>query len=423
VVSWALGLVDTIGGRLSGTAAGARAEAWALARLREIGVDSAWLEPVAFWAWERGPATMTVSAPAALAGRPLAVSAWAYAPGGMLSGARVVDLGRGDTLALRRAGPAVRGAVLLCDAVGPELVRAAAEAGAAALLRISPEPGRLLQARAVAVERPPAPVPVWTTTLEDGLWLRRMALYGDVRVDARVDARAFEAQAHNVVGQWRGRAGGDEVVLVGAHLDAWDVGAGAIDNGSGVLAALETVRALVASGRRPRRTVRVVLFAGEELGLAGSRAYVARHRATLGRVVAMMNFDMVGWPDGYGATGHAEADTLFARLARLPPLDSLGLSTQVEHGGGAGSDHQPFVLAGVPTIFVRTSLPPETVRWYHNAGDTLDKLDLDGIRRTAAAAAVAVWAIADAPLRVLRHLDARETGELVRRLGWPVAVP
>ncbi len=209
-----------------------------------------------------------------------------------------------------------------------------------------------------------------------------------------------------------------EPFLLGAHLDSWDVGDGAVDNGTGVLALLTAVQALASGPRRPRRAVRVVLFAAEEMGLIGSQDYVRAHAAELPRSVAMMNLDMVGAPQGYGATGHSEADTLFARLATQPELRDLGLETEVDHGGGPGSDHQPFLLAGVPTIYVRTVLPPESPRWYHNAGDTLDKIDLDAVRASAAAVAAAAWTLADHAGRPLRHLSETETRQLVQRLGW-----
>jgi Zn-dependent M28 family amino/carboxypeptidase len=224
----------------------------------------------------------------------------------------------------------------------------------------------------------------------------------------------------NVVGEWTGSdpAVADEVFLLGAHLDSWDLGDGAIDNGTGVLSVMAAARALVASGQRPRRTIRVVLFAAEELGLFGSREYVSVHAEAMDDVVAMMNLDMVGEPEGYGATGHPEADTVFARLARDTPLRDLGLRTEVNHGGGPGSDHQPFLLAGVPTIYVQTALPPDAPRWYHNAGDTFDKIDLDAIRKSAAAAAAAAWALADHPGRPLHMLTPEQTAQLVQRLGW-----
>ncbi|MBI4513489.1 MAG: Zn-dependent exopeptidase M28 [Gemmatimonadetes bacterium] len=418
VVSLALGLVDSIGARLSGTPAGARAETWALAQLSDVGLDSVWAEPVPLRVWERGPADITVASASALAGRRIRVAAYGYSPPAHRLNVPLVDLGRGDPAALRRVRQSASGSILLCDVVVEELVQEAAAAGAVALLRVSMEPGTLIQGRMAPAARPPAPLPVLATTLEDGLWLRRQLAYGEVRLDVNVQTSLRDGEARNIIGEWRGRAAPDEVVLLGAHLDSWDLGAGALDNASGVLTALEAVRSVVESGRRPRRSIRVVLFAAEELGLVGSRAYVARHAPSLARIVAMFNFDMVGRPDGYGATGHAEGDTLLAGLTRHPSLESLALSPEVDHGGGAGSDHQPFVLAGVPALYVRTSLAPETLRWYHNAGDTLDKMDLDGVRRAAAAAAVAAWAIADAPGRVFRHLGEKETRELVRRLRW-----
>ncbi len=255
---------------------------------------------------------------------------------------------------------------------------------------------------------------------EDGLWLRRQLQAGPLQLSLGVRAETRPVAVANVVGELRGRdpdvAG--QVFLLGAHLDSWDLGDGAVDNGTGVLAAMAAVRAIVATGVRPRRTVRVVLFAGEELGLWGSRAYVEKHTSALEGVVAMMNLDVVGSPQGYGATGHSEADTLFARLVRAPGLRDLGLRAVVDHGGGPGSDHQPFLLAGVPTIYVQSSLPPDAPRWYHNAGDTLDKIDFAALRASAAAVAASVWTLADHPGRPLRHLDAEETRLLVERLAW-----
>lgn len=232
VLPWALGLVDSIGGRLSGTPAGTRAEAWAAAQLRTLGFDTVWFETVPFRAWERGSASAAVVEPGALAGHAVAVAAWGYSPPAELTGAPVVDLGRGDAAALQRVADAAKGAILLCDAVPPELIHAASAAGAAAILRISPDPGRLVQARVAPVEKPPAPLPVAATSLEDGLWLRRQVAYGDLRLRLSLGPSIREGEARNVVGEWRGRAQPTEVVLLGGHLDAWDLGAGAIDRKS-----------------------------------------------------------------------------------------------------------------------------------------------------------------------------------------------
>jgi Iap family predicted aminopeptidase len=416
----AAGLIDTIGGRLAGTPMGTRAEAWASGWLRSFGADSVWYEVVHMPTWRRGPARVRVVTPAAIHHHEFAVIAYGYSPGIDADSLPVIDLGRGDTTAVRALGRRVQGAVLLADVLGPELVAAAAEAGAAALLRIPFQPGRLPQARVAPGPERPAPLPILALSREDGLWLRRQLATDSLTLALEVEAETRQGTAANVVAEWRGSdpAVADEVVLLGAHIDAWDVGHGAIDNGTGVLAVMTAASALAAYPARPRRTIRIVLFTGEELGLIGSQDYVSKHVGSLADIVAMMNLDMVGAPQGYGATGHEEADTLFTRVAAEPALRDLGLTTEVNHGGGPGSDHQPFLLAGVPTIYVSSTLPEDAPRWYHNAADTFDKIDLEMVRATGAAAAALIWSLADHPGRPLVHLTREETIELIQRLGW-----
>lgn len=416
----AAGLIDTIGGRLSGTPVGTRAEAWAAGWLRSLGADSVWYEVVHMPTWRRGAAQVQVVTPAAVRHHKLTAITYGYSPGIDADSLPLIDIGRGDAATVEGLGPEAQGAVLLTDVVSPEIVATVTQVGAAALLRVSLQPGRLPQARVAPTPERPAPLPILALSREDGLWLRRLLATGPLTLRLQVEAETRQGTAANVVAEWRGSdpAADGEVVLLGAHLDAWDLGAGALDNGTGVLAVLTAARAIAAATTRPRRTVRIVLFAGEELGLIGSREYVKVHAETLENIVAMMNLDMVGAPRGYGATGHDEADTLFVRLAAEPSLRDLGLTAEVDHGGGPGSDHQPFLLAGVPTIYVRSTLPEDAPRWYHNAGDTFDKIDLEAVQASGAAAAAALWALADHPGRPLRHLTPEETRELIGQLGW-----
>lgn len=416
----AAGLIDTIGGRLSGTPVGTRAEAWAAGWLRSLGADSVWYEIVHMPTWRRGTTQVHVVTPAAVRHHRLNAIAYGYSPGIAADSLPLIDIGRGDAAALDGLGLQARGAVLLSDVVSPAVVAAAVEVGAAALIRVSLQPGRLPQARVTPTPERPAPLPVLALSREDGLWLRRLLATGPLTLGLRVEAETRQGTAANVVAEWWGSdpAVAGEVVLLGAHLDAWDLGAGALDNGTGVLAVMTAARAIGAAPTRPRRTVRIVLFAGEELGLLGSREYVSVHAERLADIVAMMNLDMVGAPQGYGATGHDEADTLFARLAAEPSLRDLGLTADVNHGGGPGSDHQHFLLAGVPTIYVRSTLPEDAPRWYHNAGDTFDKINLEDVQAAGAAAAAALWALADHPGRPLRHLTPQQTRDLIARLGW-----
>ncbi|MGD2154241.1 MAG: M20/M25/M40 family metallo-hydrolase [Gemmatimonadales bacterium] len=420
VAVMAAGLIDTIGGRLSGTPLGTRAEAWAAGWLRSLGADSVWYEVVHMPTWRRGLTQVQVVTPAAVRHHRLTAIAYGYSPGIVADSLPLIDIGRGDAATIDGLGPRAQRAVLLSDVVSAEIVAKAAEVGAAALVRVSLQPGRLPQARVAPTPQRPAPLPILALSREDGLWLRRLLDSGPLTLRLQVEAETRQGTAANVVAEWWGSdpAADGEVVLIGAHLDAWDLGTGALDNGTGVLAVMTAARAIAAMPSRPRRTVRVVLFAAEELGLIGSHDYVRVHAETLADIVAMMNLDMVGAPQGYGATGHAEADTLFARLAAEPALRDLGLTPDVNHGGGPGSDHQHFLLAGVPTIYVRSTLPEDAPRWYHNAGDTFDKVDLEAVQASGAAAAAALWALADHPGRPLRHLTPEQTRELIARLGW-----
>lgn len=416
----AAGLLDTIGARPSGSPGDERAEAWAVRWFRRLGFDSVWAEPVPMPIWHRGETEVAVVSPPPIRSHRIVAIAYGYSPSTDRDSVPLIDVGRGEPGAIEALGGAAAGAAILTDVIDPAILRAAVQGGAVALMRTTLEPGRLPRARVAPVEAAPAPIPIIALSYEDGLWLRRQRAAGPVRLRLHVRAATTPGAARNVVAEWRGHDPGvrDEVMMIGGHLDAWDLGDGALDNGTGVLTAMAAAAAMPMTGRRPARSVRVVLFTGEELGLRGSREYVRAHVAALQDIVAMMNLDMVGTPQGYGATGHPEADTLFDRLVHLGPLRPLDLTEEVDHGGGAGSDHQPFLLAGVPTIYVRTSLPPEALRWYHNAGDTYDKVDFDDIRAAAGAAAAALWALADHPGRPLRHLTAEETRKLVERLGW-----
>ncbi len=417
----AAGLIDTIGGRLSGTPSGTRAEAWAAGWLRSFGLDTVYYEVVRIPVWRRGATFVHAVTPAVARLRPIAAITHGYSPGITADSVPVVDIGRGDSASVAALGDRVRGAAWLTDAIDPSLIQRAVDEGAVALMRVTFQPGRLPQARVAPWPNPPAPLPVLELSREDGLWLRRqLAGGGPVILEMRVEAETRVGTVLNVIGELKGSdpSVGHEVFILGAHLDSWDIGDGAIDNGTGVLSTMAAVKALTQAGRRPRRTIRVVLFAGEELGLLGSRYYVGMHANELMNAVAMMNLDMVGAPLGYGATGHDEADTLFARLATETRLRDLGVGAEVNHGGGPGSDHQPFLLEGVPTIYVQSSLPDDSPRWYHNAADTYDKIELNAIRGMAAAAAAAVWELADHPGRPLRYLTPEETTLLLQRLGW-----
>ncbi len=201
----------------------------------------------------------------------------------------------------------------------------------------------------------------------------------------------------NVVGEIRGRSLPDELVLLGAHLDSWDVGDGALDDGAGVGIAVEAARLL--KDARPKRTVRVVLFMNEEYGLSGARAYAVTHAAELVRHVAAMEADAGGGaPYGFGVSGTDVARALVARLAA--PLAGLG-AAEVVSADHAGADLIPLHPAGVPVLGMQQD-GTDYFEWHHTDGDTADKIDPEAMARASGAFAVMAAGLANSDEKLPR---------------------
>jgi hypothetical protein len=241
-----------------------------------------------------------------------------------------------------------------------------------------------------------ASIPAGALAVEDAELLHRLLARGPVKVRLVLGGRVPDppkGPSANVVAEIRGREKPEEVVVIGAHLDSWDLGTGAIDDGAGVAMVLETMRILAAMPQPPRRTLRAVLFMNEENGTEGAVGYHERNLAASTRHVAALEADAGGGrATGVGVTGGAAATELVR--AMVAPLASLG----VDHvdGGGGGVDISPLAWAGVPLL----SLHQDTTHyfdWHHSAADTLDKVDPADLAQASAAFAWLAWALADSP--------------------------
>ena len=211
-----------------------------------------------------------------------------------------------------------------------------------------------------------------------------------------------DVDSANVVGEIRGREKPGEIVLLGGHLDSWDVGVGAMDDGGGCIVTWEALRLMKRLGLRPRRTVRVVLFTNEENGLRGAQGYLERHAdAAKSHVLALESDGGVFAPKGFGFSGSEAARTVVREVAAL--LSSLGATAVGPQGGGA--DIGPIVNAGrVPSM----SLDVEGSRYFvyhHTPADTLERLDPDEVARCAAAVAVMAYVVADLPEALPREAE------------------
>ena len=410
-------LCDTVGGRTSGLESGRLAEEWGFDLFHQWGLDAVWFESFGLVAWRRG--TLTAEALSPVAWR-LTALAHGNAPERGRAEGPVCDVGHGEREQFQAAADRVRGAVALCDEGASdgkrhlhrtEKLKMAVEFGAAALMILSSAPGGLT--RTGVCHEDASPIPSLGISQEDGERLRRLIAGGQnpaVRIE--MENARVSSTARNVLAEIRGSDRSDEIVLAGAHLDSWDVAQGATDNGLGAAIVLEMARVLASLPVRPRRTIRFALWAAEEVGLLGAWEYVRRHEAELADHAAVMNYDMTGDPYGYSnprAKG-APAPDVLARLA--DQLAPLGMRAEFPGGAYLHSDHQPFMLSGVPVLALAASLPNDAGRYYHSVGDTFEKVSLPAFCRAAAVGAHTLWALADSAAAPLPRNDA----EGVRRL-------
>ncbi|MFH1464529.1 MAG: M28 family peptidase [Pseudomonadota bacterium] len=407
-------LCDTIGHRIAGSPELARAVTWGVETMRAEGLE-VHLEPVQVPVWVRGEERVELLAPMA---RPL----HALTIGGSVgTGPEGVE---GDVMVVAsieelkaRAGEAAGKLVLFdvpWEGYGQAVqfrsrgASAAAAVGAVGALVRSPTPTSLATPHTGALRYDDASprVPAVILTLEDSAWLRRLVERGEVpRVRLVLGAEdRGEALSHNVVGEVRGRVRPEEVVILSGHLDSWDLGQGAQDDGAGCVTAMEAGRLLAALPVPPRRTVRVILYVNEENGLSGGRAYAGAHAAEVAGIVAAIEADTgAGQPLGFSldlrdpATGLPDLEVGARAVATLAPwAPLLRASGAVDlTTGGSGSDISPLVALGVPGL----GLSQDTSGYWpihHTAADTLDKVDPTLLARNAAALAVMGWLLAEA---------------------------
>ena len=414
-IEWVERLTSEVGPRLAGSAGDRAAGPWGKALLESLGFSNVRIEPVPVKVWERVAESGEVTAPFR---QKLALTALGGSVPTPREGveAEVVEVASLEALdELLRVSPgACRGKIVFFNrkmergrsmndygAVVPIRGKGASRAAAAGaigvLIRsVGTDSNRLPHTGAMGYEKDVPKVPAAALAVPDaGLLARLVARGRPVRVRFTLDCGDRpDAVSANVIGEVRGRDLPEEIVIVAGHLDSWDLGTGAVDDAAGCAIAIEAARLVSTSARRPRRTIRVVLFANEENGLAGGTTYVAAHAAEMPRHAAAFEADSgagapVGfiWKAGPGAAG------VIDHLARLLVPLRAGKAT---YGGAGGADISPLLKLGVP-LFGLTQDSSAYFDVHHTANDTFDKVDRATLDRATAAMAALLYAVADLP--------------------------
>ena len=246
-------------------------------------------------------------------------------------------------------------------------------------------------------------IPHAAVTAEDAMMLQRMQDRGQsVRLRLRMEAETLpDTPSRNVVAELRGAVNPEEVVVLGGHIDSWDVGQGAMDDAGGCVAAWEAVRLLKELGLRPRRTIRVVLWTNEENGLRGATAYRDKHIDDIRNHILAIESDAgVFKPTGFGFGGNDAAYAAVAEIGAL--LDEIGAGEIVRGGGGA--DIGPLMREGVPGMGLNVDRS-RYFAYHHTPADMLDKLDPHEFNLCVAAMAVMAYVVADMPARLPGSFD------------------
>ncbi|MDQ2824558.1 MAG: M20/M25/M40 family metallo-hydrolase [Verrucomicrobiota bacterium] len=241
-------------------------------------------------------------------------------------------------------------------------------------------------------------IPAGAITAEDADMIVDLVRQGTVRIKLLLTPQTLpEVESYNVIGDIKGTEHPEQIVVVSGHLDSWDLGTGAIDDGAGVAVSMEAANLIQKLKLRPKRTIRVIAWMNEENGLMGSKAYAKGHEKDFGNHFAAMETDGgAGHPLGLNIAGKREVKAMLGPVADVLEASGAGMLTMVEH---CGADIEPMEDAGVPAFS-----PIQDSRFYfnyhHTAADTLDKIVPKELAENSAIVAVAAYALAnsDQPL-------------------------
>ena len=411
----------------------AKAVVWGVAGFRDAGVDEVHTEKFTIpHTWSEGATHLEIlSAPAF----PVHAVSVAWSPSTPQGGieAELIDAGGGAPEDFARVGGASRGAILLVHTDllhtfddlfaeylrNPGIVERAVSAGASAIVWTGTREGMLLYRHLTGLGQDGSieKLPQAIVAREDAQRLARGLAAGQrIRIRLELPNRiGGEAVEQNVVAEIRGRERPNEFVVLGAHLDSFELGTGALDNGSNAALVIEAARDIHLTGLRPKRSIRFVLFSGEEEGMLGSWAYVRTHREELDRTDAAVIFDEgSGRVTGFSLGGRRELESEVLRQA-LAPLGSWGVN-RFTNDAILGTDNLDFLLEGVPNL-VANQEEANYVPNYHASSDTYDKVNILNLKLNTAVAGVLAFSLAEFATPLGPRLSRGEIDALLKRTG------
>jgi carboxypeptidase Q len=402
-------LTDRIGNRLSGSESLTRAVEWAAAEMKRDKLENVRTEKVMVPHWVRGEESLELTAPVA---RKLSMLGLGNSVGTPPEGVTAEAVVVRNFDELEAFGERVRGKIVVYNAPftsygqtvayrGVGASRAAKYGAVAAVVRsITPVSLQTPHTGSLRYLDDQPKIPAAAVTIEGAEMLQRMYERGEHPIlHLKMEAHFLpDAESANVVAELKGRERPEEVVVVGGHIDSWDVGQGAHDDGGGCIVSWEAVRLLKELGLRPRRTIRVVLFTNEENGARGGAGYRDAHKSEMPKHVLAIESDIgVFRPTGFGlseaATPQARAD--FIEIAKL----LSGIRADRIDPDGEGTDIGPMMLEGVTGASLNVDFS-HYFDIHHTQADTFDKVNPQELAACVATMALMAYVVAEMPERL-----------------------
>ena len=409
-------LTTEVGPRMPGTPGDKAAVAWAVAKFEKMGFDKVWTEPATFPKWIRYSESAAIISPAPQALHITALGNSISTPKEGIQ-AEVIEF---ETLAELENAPeqAAKGKIVFINyrmnrardgnGYGPAVQArsrgavVAAQKGAVAYVMRSVSTAKHRFAHTGGSHYKEGVTKIASSAISntDADQLHRLLALGKpVTININVQAESMgQGTSYNVIGEFTGQEFPDEYVLIGGHLDSWDLGTGALDDGAGVAITMAAAK-LAVEQAKPKRSIRVVLFAAEEFGLWGAKAYVKAHEKHLGNIVAAAESDFgAGLIWGFDSKVHASALPVIRDIAAM--MSSLGVEFMGKNTARGGPDLIPFRPYKIPAFRLAQD-GTDYFNYHHTADDTLDKVDPIKLRQNVATYAVFAYMAANAKTRIL----------------------
>ncbi len=404
---------SVIGHRLTGSENGHKVEQFVFDKLIKYGFEDVSFQEFEVDAWRRESLTMTLTTNGQTA--ELAAVSLGHSPVEADVSAGIIDMGNGLVEDYKNIGDSLEGKLaLIYIGILPGILPGSAEGkknlhrsekvslainhGAIGIIIINQVPNGVLLTGTASVTGELLTAPAVCIGYEDGLTIKEILAENTASIEATINMTNYSGpiKARNIIATLQGSS--EEEVIIGGHLDSWDLATGALDNGIGSFAILDIARTFIANELKPARTTKFIFFMGEEQGLLGSKHFVQQAKETgeIKKIKFMMNLDMTGNPIGISVTGRNIDTTFFASLNnRINAIDTV-YKGSFNSRAGLHSDHQPFMLEGIPILMMRSNLDRSVYRCYHADCDDISLVNPAHIRNTTRFGTMTLFSLVNA---------------------------